>query len=273
MLKIIFISLYISLFIVGCSTSHLVSLDDNINAPVLVYKPLFIYPRTAQENNLTGKVHLILKIDKGGKVDSVLLDKSSGYDILDKSAMAFVKQFKYKPAESNGRPVQFYMKQIVNYYLVERNGLSQNYIKQVKELKKKIEKASPEYQLELQKELLGVYEDFINSNTDYIAFNQNIKKIVDNDSYDRWDETKNDWPLHFILFDDFQKNYPNSTINEKAKNLMFEYLKKDFDTANTISDMENDLLQKREKFDKTINTFLNEKYADVLPDSLNYLIQ
>lgn len=273
MLKLISITLYISLFIISCSTSHMIPLDKNITAPLVIYKPLFIYPHTAQKNNLTGKVHLILKIDKEGNVDSVILDKSSGYDILDKSAVAFVKQFKYKPAESNGKPIQFYVKQPVDYFLVENSSLAQKYVRQVKELKKQIEETAPENQLELQKELLTVYKDFINSNMDYIGFNKNIKKFINKESYYRWDEAKNDWPLHFILFDDFQKSYPNSTINEDARKLMFEYLKKDLDTAKTISNADNDLLQKREIFNKKINKFLNEEYADVLPDSLNYLLQ
>jgi len=267
MLKIIFILIFITLFIVGCSTSQFVPVNENITVPKLVDRPLFIYPHSAQINNLTGKVHLILKIDKTGKVDSVIMDKSSGHVILDKSAISFIKQFKYRPAESNGQPIQFYMKHTVDYFLVEDNGLAQDYVKQVKELKKKIEKASPENKLKLQKELLAVHKDFINSNTDYIGFNQNIQEFVNKDSYNRWDEAKSDWPLHFIVFDDFQKSYPNSSINNDARALMFEYLKKDFDTAKVISNSDYNLSQKKEKFYNKINRFLSEEYADMLPDS------
>ncbi len=273
MLKIISITLYISLFIFGCNTYHLIPSDENITSPVLIYKPLFIYPHNALANNVTGQVHLILKIDKTGKVDSVLVEKSSGHDILDKSASAFVRQFRYKPAEIDGQPIQFYIKQSVDYYLVENKGMAQKYIRKVKGLKKQIAKASPENRLELQKELLAVYKEIINVNMDFIGFNQNIQKFINKDSYYRWDEVKNDWPLHFILFDDFQKSYPNSTINKDARKLMFEYLKKDFDTVKTISVTDNNLLQKREIYNKKIHTFLNEEYADVLPDSLNYLLE
>ena len=111
MLKLQFIIIYITLFVVGCSTSHLVSVDENNLVPKLVNKPLFIYPHTALANNIAGKVHLILKVNKKGKVDSVIVEKSSGYDVLDKSAISFVKQFEYKPVVSNGQPIQFYMKE------------------------------------------------------------------------------------------------------------------------------------------------------------------
>lgn len=273
MLRTISSIISILLFIVGCSTTHLISSDDNFIAPTLIYKPIFIYPHTAQENKLTGEVCLILKIDKDGKVKSVTIDKSSGYHILDKSATTFAKQFKYKPAKLNGQPVEFYIKQSIDYDLVDGNSLTQYYIKQVKKLKKKIEEASPENQLKLQKELLVVYEDFINSNTDYIGFNQYIKEVINKDTYNKWDESVNDWPLHFLLFDDFQKSYKNSTINEDARNLMFVYLKKDFDTVEMASNMDINLLQKKQIFNNKISVFLNEEYANVLPDSLNYLMQ
>ena len=273
MLKVIYIFALITLFMFGCSSKHLVSMDGSIIAPKLVEKPLFIYPHIAQVNNLTGKVHLIVRIDEKGKVDSVMIKKSSGYGVLDKSAAAFVKQFKYKPAESNGQPIQFYIKQSVDYSLVNKNNLEENYIILIKELKKKIEKTSPEKQLELQKELLSVYKDFINSNMDYIIFNKNIKEFVDQNSYSRWNDTTNDWPLHFIVFDDFQKSYPNSSVNKDARNLMFEYLKKDFDTIKAISVMDNDVVYDKTKFNQKISSFIKEDYNGLLPDSLNYLIQ
>jgi len=273
MLKVKFMIILITLFILSCTASRLVQVDENIIIPKLIEKPLFIYPHYAQVNNLSGKAHLILKINKSGKVDSVMIEKSSGFDVLDNSAVAFVKQFKYKPAESNGQPIQFYIKQTVDYFLVGNNSLAKKYINQVINLKKKIEKASPESQAELQKELLVVYKDFINSNMDYIGFNQNIREFVNKDSFNRWDESVTEWPMHFIVFDDFIKSYPNSPVNNDARNLMFEYLEKDFNTVKIISNSDNDLLQKREKFDKTISAFLSEEYANVLPDSLNYLIR
>lgn len=273
MLKVKYIIVCITLFIVGCSSTHFVNMDENVIVPKLIDKPLFFYPHSAQADNLTGKVHLILKIDKTGMVESVTLEKSSGYEILDESAIGSVKQFKYKPAEMNGKPIAFFIKQTVDYDLFENPDLVKTYIKQIRDLKKKIEHASPEKQIELQKKLLAVYKEFINSNMDFIDFNQNIGEFVTEHSYSRWNDTIQDWPLHFVVFDDFQKSYPNSPINDDARKLMFEYLKKDFNTVKVISNLNDDSVHKKELFNIKINSFLNEEYAGLLPDSLNYLIQ
>ncbi|MEJ2542945.1 MAG: energy transducer TonB [Calditrichaceae bacterium] len=234
MIKGKIIIVLIALFIVGCSSTHIVSMDKNIIAPKLIDKPLFIYPHSAQVNNHAGKVYLILKINKLGKVESVILDKSSGYGILDESAIASVKQFKYKPAELNGQPIDFYLKQTVDYDLLENPDLAKKYVNKVKDLKKKIEYASPEKQIELQKKLLSLYKDFISSNMDFVVFNKNIGEFVAENSYSRWNDASEDWPLHFVVFDDFQKSYPNSSVIDDARKLMFEYLKKDYETAKVV---------------------------------------
>ncbi|MBN1407843.1 MAG: energy transducer TonB, partial [Calditrichaceae bacterium] len=219
MFKMRYVIISMALFALGCSTSHFISADETMKTPKLIEKPLFIYPHTAQKNNLSGKVHLIIKIDKSGKVDSIMVEKSSGHNILDRSAIAFVKQFRYKPAELNGQPIHFYLKQSVDYLLEENSDPTNGYIKQIKKLRKKIEKASPERQLELQKELLAVYKDYINANLDFIIFNQNITDLINQNAYDRWSESIEDWPLHFLVFDDFQKSYPGSPLNTDARNL------------------------------------------------------
>jgi TonB family protein len=273
MLKVKLIIISIALFTLGCSSTKLVPVDENIVAPLLIDKPLFVYPHSAQENDITGKVFLIMKVDEEGKIESVMLEKSSGSEILDQSAIAFVKQFKYKPAELNGKPIQFYLKQSVDYMLADKKDQAYDYIKHIKNLQNKIKNTSAEKQLELQKELLAVYIDFINSNLDFVVFNQNIKELVHEKSYSRWNKSITEWPLHFIVFDDFQKSYPNSSVDDDARKLMFEYLKKDFDTVKVISNLNDDRLYQKEKFSTKIHSFLNEEYAGLLPDSLDYLIQ
>ena len=262
----------ILIFIFGCNKSIIIS-NNNTELPRLIDKPFFIYPPAAREDGISGKVHLILLINNKGIVDSVMVDKSSGYDILDKSAIAFAKQFKYIPAKFNGKPTQIYVGHSVDYTLTQPTEVSKNYISRVKELQHKIMNASPEKSAELQNELLTLHKKFIESNSDYIGYNQVIKELVNRSTFNRWSSAMNEWPLHFIVFDDFQKCYPNSVIDSKARQEMFEYLKKDFETAKIISLTDRQLISKRMMYDEQINNFIREDYADVLPDSLNYLLQ
>ena len=266
-------TIFIIFFIIGCNKPHFVPNDKNTTAPKLIEKPLFIYPRYAQENELTGKVQLILLINKSGKVNSVIMDKPSGHKILDDVAVSFAEQFKYIPAEINGHPIRFYVEHTVDYSLVETNKIARDYIKKVKELQRDLKRSSPEMNLEIQKELLTAHDNFIKSNTDNLNYNQYIKEIIKDKSYNRWKKSWKDWPLHFIVFDDYQKCYPNSKMNKVARDFMFKYIKKDLDDTKIFLNTDQDLIKKRENIYKELNNFLNEEYAGIVPDSLIHLFQ
>jgi len=60
------------------------------------------YPKPAILRNQEGKVIVTLLIDKAGKVQTAELIKSSGYRLLDKSVLRFVKREKFVPANQNG---------------------------------------------------------------------------------------------------------------------------------------------------------------------------
>jgi len=60
------------------------------------------YPKPAIIRNQEGKVIVKLLIDKTGKAQTAELIKSSGYRLLDKSVLRFVKREKFVPANQNG---------------------------------------------------------------------------------------------------------------------------------------------------------------------------
>ncbi len=55
-----------------------------------------IYPTIARQRNLEGKVILELEISPNGSVNQVQILKSSGFEILDKSALESAKTWKFK---------------------------------------------------------------------------------------------------------------------------------------------------------------------------------
>jgi len=76
------------------------------------------YPRRALLRNIQGKVTLIVDIDVDGKPQSIRVEKSSGFNILDDAAVKAVSQWVFHPAfkgdhavRSRSRvPIQFVIK-------------------------------------------------------------------------------------------------------------------------------------------------------------------
>ncbi|MEJ2053088.1 MAG: energy transducer TonB, partial [Calditrichaceae bacterium] len=184
----------------GCYNTRYAPIDESITKPVLVEKPFFIYPQSARENRISGKVHLIMSLNTYGNVDSVVIDKSSGYKSLDKSAAEFVKNFKFNPALKNGTPINFYVSYTIDYTLAEKNKTAIEYIKNITELQKRIKNAPPAEQVELQKEMLALHNNFIMTNTDYPSYNQYIREFINKDQYKKWRKQGESWPLHFLVF-------------------------------------------------------------------------
>lgn len=63
------------------------------------------YPLVARRMGYQGKVVLNVEVLAEGRAGEVKLQTSSGYDILDKSALQTVKTWKFSPATRLGQPV------------------------------------------------------------------------------------------------------------------------------------------------------------------------
>ena len=59
------------------------------------------YPVFAIRKSIEGRVLLNLKINKKGEVDEVLVSSSSGHSLLDESAKAAAKKWRFKPLKAN----------------------------------------------------------------------------------------------------------------------------------------------------------------------------
>ena len=63
------------------------------------------YPDQARNNGWTGTVLLRLWVDATGQVTKVNVERSSGYAVLDASAVNAVRHWKGNPARRDGRPI------------------------------------------------------------------------------------------------------------------------------------------------------------------------
>ena len=71
--------------------------------PKYVENPKPLYPQEARKKGYEGEVLLKVEVLANGRVGRVELKKSSGYEILDRSALTTVKEWKFIPAnQGNG---------------------------------------------------------------------------------------------------------------------------------------------------------------------------
>lgn len=63
------------------------------------------YPDIAREHGWEGRVILRVHVDPDGRTNTVAVRQSSGHDILDRTALAAVRDWTFNPAQRAGRPV------------------------------------------------------------------------------------------------------------------------------------------------------------------------
>ena len=80
--------------------------DSSLAIPYQKGNPKPPYPALARRRGYEGKVWLEMEVLASGKVGKIWVTKSSGYDILDRSALKTVKDWRFFPAQFAGVPVK-----------------------------------------------------------------------------------------------------------------------------------------------------------------------
>jgi protein TonB len=78
------------------------------------------YPRMAKRRGFEGMVMLMLHISSTGQVEQVVIDRSSGYSMLDKAAVKAALQWSFVPAVRAGKAVSAQATVPVRFSLVGR---------------------------------------------------------------------------------------------------------------------------------------------------------
>jgi protein TonB len=72
--------------------------------PAYLHNPTPEYPRTARNRGWQGTVMLRVRVNAEGKPESVAIEQSCGHDMLDESAAAAVKAWRFVPAMRGETP-------------------------------------------------------------------------------------------------------------------------------------------------------------------------
>jgi TonB family protein len=86
-----------------------------ISKPILISKKKLEYPVAAMRDRLEGEVITKLLISKTGDVERVILERSSGFDILDTATINYVKRLKFLAAELNGEYRESWTSMVVKF--------------------------------------------------------------------------------------------------------------------------------------------------------------
>jgi protein TonB len=88
---------------------------DSPPKPVKRVNP--VYPRWAKERNYQGEVILRVQLLSDGRVGEIEVKKSSGHEILDRSAIAAVKQWEFIPGREGNTPIWYWVNIPVKFQL------------------------------------------------------------------------------------------------------------------------------------------------------------
>ena len=107
--------------VVEQETIHEIDTTYSLTQPVLLTRTDLLYPFEALVNNVEGKVKVKLFINKMGYVDESMIEKSSGSEILDSTAVDYARTLKFKPALANNEPINVWLSMAFVYKITNKD--------------------------------------------------------------------------------------------------------------------------------------------------------
>jgi protein TonB len=87
------------------------------SVPLYDLNPPPVYPRVARRRNYQGTVLLDVRVTAEGTVAEVKVARSSGYSVLDGSALSTVRTWRFEPARRGPRPFETWVQVPVRFEL------------------------------------------------------------------------------------------------------------------------------------------------------------
>jgi protein TonB len=95
----------------GCGAKQI---GGGVKGPVIIYQPEPEFSEEARKAKFMGVVTVSIIVDATGKPQNVRVTRGVGMG-LDEKAIEAVKQYRFKPATENGKPVAVYLNVEVNF--------------------------------------------------------------------------------------------------------------------------------------------------------------
>jgi protein TonB len=88
-----------------------------VSVPLYDINPSPVYPLVARRRNYQGTVLLDVRVTADGKAAEVKVAQSSGYKVLDKSALSAVQGWRFEPARRGALPMETWVQVPVKFEL------------------------------------------------------------------------------------------------------------------------------------------------------------
>jgi len=93
---------------------------DVISQPIIISSTILKYPSAAFKDKIEGKVILKVFINKEGNVHKAFIEKTSGCNALDSSAVAYSSNLRFIPAKVKGLPINIWLSVLFDYVFVQQ---------------------------------------------------------------------------------------------------------------------------------------------------------
>lgn len=257
------ISLFILItFLLGCSGTNTYE-EIDYTMPALKYHPKLIYPAEAEGKNYVGVAEVYITLSETGAVDKVSLLKSSGYEVLNNTALDYCKQMVFEPAKKNGEPVSCKVIQKVNFNLLDENFSFEDYVRQMKKLYRLEKNAEDEEKNNIQNEILRKHDHLIYRFSNVVNFNSAMERVILPETYSKWKSSWDDYPLTFLLYHDFIQRYPEYNDLEIAKKYLKDALESDLQFIQRTKLTDADEEEAKTKLVSEIMEFIKKNYPDI----------
>jgi len=74
-----------------------------------------LYPRPLKEAGIGGDVQMWVWVDSEGNPGKAQINKSSGYDLLDETALAIAQRMRFSPAMLRDTPIGVWIAQPISF--------------------------------------------------------------------------------------------------------------------------------------------------------------
>ncbi len=81
-----------------------------------------VYPRIAKQSGWEGTVLLRVAVQPNGRPDTITVQRSSGYEVLDKAAMNALKRWRFHPAKDGNIPIRSLVEIPIKFSLTKQRS-------------------------------------------------------------------------------------------------------------------------------------------------------
>jgi TonB family protein len=203
-----------------------------VQPKLLTTKEPLAYPVDAFNLGIQGRTIIRILVDTEGYITESTILESSGSKLLDESALNIVKSSLYEPGTIDGVPGIFELHIPIHFILDNAYDLLidiDDWLEQTLLYQEEIKKATAITKSESYENLFFHYQEMAQeiSYTRSKKVNDIILDIVENSVSRDWSGYRDEWPLGFLLYQDYITRYPDSKYISNSLDGLIRYFERE----------------------------------------------